>query len=154
MRLEGTGDLPSACYCADFWAPNHIGLSHLTCRNRNHRTPMAMSCLQRCFLACSYTSGTKILFQSQVWLLCIRVKTHCWWQGKAFLPHMYLPPLMLPSTSVSSPTAPVKCTSGTFHLEFLTEHYGLSGRLSYNWITKLNMTHIQLPHFFLRSKCN
>lgn len=72
----------------------------------------------------------KIYSRSTCGLSAIRVKARCWGQGKAFL-HLYTPALWLENTSVSSTAVLMKSTAGTVQLDFLTEHYGLSGGLSY-----------------------
>ena len=65
------------------------------------------------------------LFQIPVWPFRVRVKAHCWGQGKACL-HLCISALRLENTSGSSTAVAMKCTAGTFQLDFLTEHYGLS----------------------------
>lgn len=55
--------------------------------------------------------------------------------GHGSFPHVYPSALGLWNVPVSSITVLVKCTAGTFWLNFLTGHYGFSERKSYLWMT-------------------
>lgn len=67
--------------------------------------------------------------------------------GHGSFPHVYLSALGLRSIPVSSITVLVKCTAGTFWLNFLTGHYDFSERKSHICITNY------IPHKPIALSC-
>lgn len=137
----GRKELGSACLCFDFAATKHTVPSNLTVGT----TPTVMSCLRRCFLKCGYAAGTELLLQE--WTSRFRVGTRRWGQDMALFPHVYPSALGLRSIPVSSTTVLVKCTAGTFWLNFLIGHYDFSERKSHICITNY------IPHKPIALSC-